>query len=74
MTRSKVPKLYDELYDWIDRGVLVEAIIEALWANRLPLTPGQGKLLWYRTLDELPELLARKAPDKEVYERRWQKA
>jgi hypothetical protein len=30
MSVSKVPKLYDELFDWMDRGPLVEALIATL--------------------------------------------
>jgi hypothetical protein len=73
MSVSKVPKLYDELYDWIDRGPLVEALIAALWEKNLPLTRGQAKLIWYQALEELPGFLARQAERKGGYERRWQK-
>ena len=73
MSLSKVPKLYDELYEWIDRGPLVEAIIGTLWGNDLPLTRGQAKVIWYQALEELPGFLDRQAQQKGFYKRRWKK-
>jgi len=55
------PEAYDELRRWIDTGVIAEAILSALWEEGLPLTRTQAKDLWYRALEELPELLSKKA-------------
>ena len=58
MNKSKVPKLYDELYEWIERGPIVEAIIRALWEEGLALNGYYAKNLWYRVLEEIPDILA----------------
>ncbi len=61
MNKSKVPELYNDLYEWIEKGPIVEAIISALWGEGLSLDLEDGKYLWCRALEELPEVLSRQA-------------
>ncbi len=58
MTKSKIPELYDDLYEWIEKGPIVEAIISALWEEGLALDVNYAKNLWYRVLEEIPDILA----------------
>ena len=69
MTPSKIPKLYDQLYDWIDRGPLVETLLGALEETDSPLDEMRARRLWFQVLEELPALLSMIIHREKVYER-----